>query len=879
MVGQTISHYRILEKVGEGGMGVVYKAEDISLGRFVALKFLPEELVRDPLRLERFKREARAAAALNHPNICTIHEIGEHNGQPFIAMELLEGETLKQRISGKRLKIEELLDFAVQLAAALDVAHAKGITHRDIKPANIFITTRGELKVLDFGLAKLASIEKERDKRAEDSALPTATAEELLTSPGLAIGTVAYMSPEQARGEKLDARTDLFSLGVVLYEMATGSLPFRGSTSAAIFGAILHESPVPVLSANPQLPATLEEIIGRLLEKDRRLRYQHADDLHSDLKRLIRDTDVERFGRLEMPPKPKSVPRRMAHRLRLIAIVALGVIAIIAAILLRKQGERIVHSELPEQKLLAIVPFHVVGGSPETVAFSDGLNETLTARITQLVKEGAVQVVPASEVRTGQVHSAEAARRQFGATLVLEGSLERSGDELRVTFSLVDPKRRRQLEGGTVTSPAADPFAIEDQVVENVAQMLSLKQRPGTMTTAPVHGTTMPGAYDLYLEGRGYLQNWDKPENIDKAIGAFEGATHFDPNYARAFTGLGEAYLKKYVTYATSNRMQWIRPARNACQRAMALDPQLAAAHSCTGSIDTATGDYENAAREFEQAISIEPADAEGYRGLAEAQEYSGKPEEAEKTLRRAIALHPQYWAGYNQLGNFYDSQGRYPEGVRAFLHATTLTPQNWILYNNLGNAYQYEGEFSQAVRAFKRCIALRPNPWAFSNLGVTYYYLGQFEDSARAFEDALKLDPSVFMFWGNLGDADYWIPGHRARSEKAYRKAIELGESVLKVNPRNPRVLAFVAWYYARLGDSTKAFRNINRAVALSWKDPTIELNRALVNVQFGRTDAALDSVERAVRGGLTTKMIRGDPSFQNLRDNPRFQKLVRVK
>ena len=844
--GARLGPYEIVAPLGSGGMGVVYRAHDLRLDRIVAIKVVgpsPDAAH----RRQRFQREMRAIATLNHPHICSLYDVGLQEDVEFFVMEYLEGETLANRLLKGPLPMADTLRHAAALADAVALAHRHGIVHRDIKPGNIMLTASG-VKLLDFGLAKVSA----KTVVAGLGDEPTQSTD--LTGAHTILGTLRYMAPEQLEGRDADARTDIFALGVVLYEMATGQRAFSHHSDAGMISAILTQDPVPMVDRQPQTPPNLQFAVDVCLAKNPDDRWQSAHDLARALS-WIRESG----------PGTKPTPglRWWQRRRRWLAAAVIAFV-IVAGVL---AAPYLVGSA--ESRSLVVLPCTVIGGSESDQAFCDGLNEAIAGKLAPLTLANALQTTTARDARARGITTAVDARRQFGATLVLQGTLLREGDQVRVNYDLVDATALRQLQGYTLSAASSDPFAIQDHVVEWAAGALALKLTDVERRTLIDHDTRNAVAREQYLQGYGYLTDSREPANVDRAIDSFTRALEIDRRYALGFAGLGRAYWQKY---AVNNDPQWTSKAREACRAALEIDQHLSAAHVCLGMVSNGSGQYAEARAAYKKALESNDSD-EGLLGLAFAEEHLGDVNAAEQTYLRAVERRPHYWASRSWLANFYRDQGRYKEASEQLQQAVELTPDNASAWTSLGTNYLSMGSYQDAESAYRRSLALAQTFNAYQALGMTYYRMRRFDDAITVFEQARRLSDQ-YRGPGSLARVYYW-QGRKAEARALFGVAIEGLEQALRVNPNDVNAHLLLAEFQAKLGHQTEATAQLLAAGDVS-SDPHKLLFGAIVLNHLGDRASALDWLEKATRTRLPKAELLAWIEFDNLHNDPRFRALV---
>jgi tetratricopeptide (TPR) repeat protein len=868
MLGQTISHYRITQRLGAGGMGVVYKATDLTLERTVALKFLPQEVSVSEEDKQSLLREARSASALDHPNIGVIHGLEESEDQQlFIVMGYYEGETLAQKINRGMVSVRDSLDYAIQVARGLSAAHAQNIVHRDIKPSNIIITTGNVAKIVDFGLAR---------------AVTTASATQSVSNTG----TLPYMAPEQILGEPIDQRVDVWALGVIIVQMLTGSHPFLRPNSSAMTFAILNQPPTAV----DAVPAPLQPIVYRALSKQASHRYANTQDMVNDLEaargeitatpspqdaptvtRAISARELKKYvDNASTPRWGAESPRKMRRILLAAAAVVLVAAGVLFVPTVREQVAGLTYAYTGGEKHIAVLPFTGPESDPEFAPVIQGLSDSVTGDLSNLdAAQQSLWVVPASSVRRYEVTDAASAFHKLGATIAVEGRVERRGPVIYLTINLIDAKRLRQIGSARLSDRSGDLSAVESQAVRFVAQAMRVKASPEALRAG---SGVPPSSYESYLKAVGLLQRFDKPGNVDLAISAVLSAVQSDPGFALGYATLGDAYRLKYQT---DHRPQWLEQAASNCRKALRIDPQLASARVTLGRLEVISGKNDLALEEFRKALEVDPRNADALYGMGEIYESLGRAADAEATYQRAIALRPDYWGGYNYLAAFYDAQHRPQEAIATFRRVTQITPDNPIAYSNLGAAYMDlpdPASQAEAQAAFEKSLHLAPTYQAYSNLGYLYLNAGRYAEAAESLRRAVELNDQDWRVWANLMEAYNWLKD-TDKARAIHDKYVSLLEQSAAATPGDANTQASLGIYYSESGQRQKALACVKSALAAAPKDGFVLAGVAQVYENLGDRKRAVQFALDSLANGISLQELQHRLGLQGVLSDPSFR------
>jgi serine/threonine protein kinase/Flp pilus assembly protein TadD len=854
MIGQLLGHYRVIEKIGAGGMGEVYRAHDEMLERDVALKVLPVGLLADEAARKRFRKEALALAKLNHPYIETIYEFATQDGVDFLAMELIAGLTLGQKMTAGLLSDQETLRLGTQIAEGLNAAHEQGVVHCDLKPGNVMVTSNGHAKVLDFGLAKFFHTSKDSSNT------------ESLTEMRAA-GTLPYMSPEQVRGERVDSRTDIYSAGAVLYEMSTGQRPFPETHGPRLIDAILHQLPSPPSTLNRRMKPEFENVILKALDKDPARRYQSANELSVDLKRLV--TSAPLVSRTALP---------VMRRFRLSITISVSLAVVLALVFLGVRNFEISRHtrstlatvpHLGGGKRVAVLPLQVGTDQASFAYLANGFTEGLTDRLLQLRE---IQVTSRKEAdRVNQKDPPAKIARTLGANYLIQGTLQGSGDKIRISLTLEDVAQGSRLWAQELSGTKDKLQDFEDQAFQAIAGAFGIKPSEEEISRSEARQTTNIRAYDLYMQGRYALVGRDL-ESIQSALDYFDQALHEDPVFVLTYVGTADAYLRMYDF---KNDNTWIQKALSSAQAAEQLDDKLPEVHSVLGSIYVATGKYAEAVTELKRAISLAPGSDEAYRRLGAAYRDSGNYARAIEAFQKAVELNPYFWANHNALGNVYFQSGDYLKASQSFKQVAVLAPDIDAGYENIGDVFLQRGMYQESIPFYQKSLQFQHFS-TYSNLGTSYFLLKQYPNAIEMFEKAVALNPNDTDLMVNLADA-YRGAGQQDKARATYEQAIAVGFKELQTNPQNADVMSEIALSYAKIGKAPEAQKLIRQARGIDKSSVSYIYAEAQIDALLGRSSESLKLLREALEKHFPAEAAATDSDLDSLHSSPEFNDLIK--
>jgi eukaryotic-like serine/threonine-protein kinase len=855
--------YQILRVLGQGGMGAVYQARDRELDRVIALKVIRPELAADPAILQRFKQELILARNITHKNVVRIYDLGEAEGIRFITMEYIDGADLRSLLGAHgKFSSREAIGMIEQVCRALDAAHAEGVIHRDLKPRNIMRDQHGRIVVMDFGLAR-------------------SLGETGLTQTGAIVGTLEYMSPEQALGTPLDQRSDIFSAGLIFYELLTGKAPYEADTAIASLMKRTREDARPVSEVDHSVPQGLSAIVSRCLEREPANRYHSAVELLQQLTAWETNPNISAEALSRMISHPIVHPSHFNLDLpgtRSMWIAAAVLVVVLAALAGRAL---LIHSGPPAEsvravpppskgKYLAILPLKRVGDEKTLGYVSDGIEEALATKLFQLkelhlVSGDAVEKVAAHDLPIEQLAG------KLGVNVVLQGMVQGNRDQLRVTLRLDDATKGR-LWSREFSGVPGDLLTLEDQIYGNLVSALALKPTNEELARSGAHPTESVKAYDLYLQGRNVLRNAHNRDEIKKAADLFEQAIEKDSNFALAFAGLADASDRMY---GESRESLWAQKATVAAEQAERLSNALPEVHLALGSVYSTTGKNTQAINELQRALELAPNSDEAYRRLGDAYLASGQADPAIAAYQNAVSSNPYFWWNHNSLGKAYLELGNTAKAMETFQKVVELASDNPIGHENIGAVYFRQGKWLEAIPYFQKGLSLAPDAPTYSNLGTCYFFLKRYDESVTMFQKATEMAPNDEQIAGNLGDAYRWS-GHSDQAGQAYDKAIRLAFQQLQVNPRSFNIMGDLALYYAKKGDATQALKYIERARSISPGDLQLMYSEVQVKALIGRPGDALKALRTALQKGYAAQEAWNDPELAKLQALPQFSQMV---